>query len=236
MLEQLLAALADRDCAARADPDWPASLAEEYRGYRARLDELAGQDLDVMHPARVAKEVAAWLPPGSLAVYDGGHTTFWSNDLTPATQPATRFHDPGMAQLGFGLPWALALKLQHPDRTVVNITGDGSLGFTIQELDTARRYGLHVINVVHDNEGFGIIREMQRSMDYEMGATLSGTDLVAIAAGFGCHAERVTRPEEIGPALDRAAAAGRPAVVDIRTFFEYHPSIEQFRATSRPRS
>jgi thiamine pyrophosphate-dependent acetolactate synthase large subunit-like protein len=236
VLEQLLDELAAHECAINLDRGWQASLVEDYRGYRAGLDELAAQDLEVMHPARVAKEVGAWLPDDSLVVYDGGHTTFWSNDLTPATRPATRFHDPGMAQLGFGLPWALALKLHHPDRTVVNITGDGTLGFTLQELDTARRYGLNVINVVHDNEGFGIIRAMQQTMGYELGAALPGTDYVAIAAAFGCHAERVTRPEDIGPALDRAVAAGRPSVIDVATFFEHHPSMDQFRATSRPRS
>ena len=92
-----------------------------------------------MHPAALAKAVAAALPADALAVFDGGHTTFWSNDLTPALEVRTRFHEPGMSHLGFGLPYALALQFAHPDRPVVNITGDGSFGFTLQELDTARR-------------------------------------------------------------------------------------------------
>ena len=234
VLEQLLDAFADTEPGRNVDPEWRASLVEEYGAYLSEHDRLATQDLEIMHPARVGKEIGSWLGGDGVAVYDGGHTTFWSNDLTPATEPATRFHDPGQAQLGFGLPWALALKLQHPDKPVLDITGDGSLGFTIQELDTARRYGLNVIVVVHDNEGFGIVREQQRGLDYELGATLQGTDYVAIAQAFGCHAERVTRPEEIAPALDRSLASGRPAVVDVRTFFEYHPSILQFRATSSP--
>jgi thiamine pyrophosphate-dependent acetolactate synthase large subunit-like protein len=141
-----------------------------------------------------------------------------------------------MAHLGFGLPWALALKLRHPERTVVNITGDGSLGFTIQELDTLRRYGVNVITVLHDNAAFGIIRATQQAAGYEMGGHLRGTDYVAIARGFGCHAERVRRPEEIKPALDRAAASGLPAVVDVETFFEYHPSLAAFRSSSSPRT
>lgn len=78
-------------------------------------------------------------------MYVGGHTTFWSNDFTPVHDVHTRFHEPGMSHLGFGLPFALALKLLHPDKAFINITGDGSFGFTLQELDTARRSGLPAV-------------------------------------------------------------------------------------------
>jgi thiamine pyrophosphate-dependent acetolactate synthase large subunit-like protein len=236
VLRQLLAALGERhDVASHLDPEWLTDLEAEYRVHRAACDQLAMQEIRPMHPARVAKEVGEWMPADGFAVYDGGHTTFWSNEFTPAVQPRTRFHDPGMAHLGFGLPWALALKLRHPEKTVVNITGDGSVGFTIQELDTLRRYRINVITVLHDNAAFGIIRAMQQAAGYEMGGRLEGTDYVAIARGFGCHAERVTRPEEIKPALDRAAASGLPAVVDVETFFEHHPSLAAFRSSSSPR-
>ena len=96
----------------------------------------------VMHPAALAHALGRALPADALVTYDGGHTTFWSNDLTPALEPRTRFHEPGMGHLGFGIPAALALKARHPDRAVVNVTGDGAFGFTMPELDTARRYGL----------------------------------------------------------------------------------------------
>lgn len=232
------------DALGRSEPDghgggveeeWLPSLTAEYREYRAQCDSLAAQPVEPMHPARVAKELGEWVGPDSLVVYDGGHTTFWSNEFTPAVQPRTRFHDPGMAHLGFGLPWALALKRSRPERVVVNVTGDGAFGFTIQELDTARRYGLNVITVLHDNAAFGIIRASQEAHGYELGGTLEGTDYVALAQAFGCHAERVTRPEEIKPALDRALASGRPAVVDVETFFEYHPSAGAFRTSVAPK-
>jgi acetolactate synthase-1/2/3 large subunit len=62
-----------------------------------------------------------------------------------------------MAHLGFG-SHALALQAAHPGRTVVNVTGDGALGFTLAELDTARRHGLPVVTVIHDNAAWGVIR------------------------------------------------------------------------------
>ena len=57
-----------------------------------------------MHPAALASAIAGAMPHDALAVFDGGHTTFWSNDLTPVHRVRTRFHDPGMSHLGFGLP------------------------------------------------------------------------------------------------------------------------------------
>jgi acetolactate synthase-1/2/3 large subunit len=233
VLGQLLEALTDRTVA-DGDDAWSRLLVDEYRTHRAAIDELAAQDSRPLHPATLAKELGEWLPDDALVVYDGGHTTFWSNELTPATDTRTRFHDPGMAHLGFGTPYALALKHAFPERTVVNTIGDGSFGFTIQELDTARRYGLNAIHVLHDNSAFGIIRAGQEANGFELGGDLVGTDYVAIAQAFGCHAERVTKREEIRPALDRAAASGKPAVVDVEVAFEPYPSLDAFRRMAMP--
>ena len=139
-----------------------------------------------------------------------------------------------MAHLGFGLPWALALKHAVPERTVVNVTGDGAFGFTMQELDTARRHGLNVITVLHDNAEFGVIRTGQEANGFVLGASLAGTDYVAIAQAFGCYGERVIRPQDIKPALGRARASGLPAVIDVQTFFDPHPSMGDFRAAQLP--
>jgi acetolactate synthase-1/2/3 large subunit len=233
-LAQLLEALADRTATAQLDSPWVRSLVDEYRAHRASIDALAEQVSDPMHPATLAKELGEWLPEDALVVYDGGHTTFWSNELTPAHDTRTRFHDPGMAHLGFGTPWALALKLHHPGRPVINTIGDGSFGFTIQELDTARRYGLNVINVLHDNASFGIIRAGQEAGGFELGTELAGTDYVEVARAFGCHGEHVQRREEIKPALTRALESGLPAVVDAHVFFENYPYLEGFRRMAMP--
>jgi len=186
-----------------------------------------------MHPAALARAIGEWLPDDALVVYDGGHTTFWSNDLTPALEPRTRFHDPGMAHLGFGLPYALALRVAFPERRVVNITGDGAFGFTLPELDTARRLGLPVVTVIHDNAAWGVIRFGQERGGFELDTTLDGTDYAAVARAFGCHGERVTDVAEVAPALDRALASGLPAVVDVETRFVPHPSLPRFAAMGR---
>jgi acetolactate synthase-1/2/3 large subunit len=187
-----------------------------------------------MHPATLAREIARALPRDALAVYDGGHTSFWSNDFTPVHEVRTRFHEPGMSHLGFGLPYALALQAQHPGRPVVQITGDGSFGFTLNELDTARRHRLPVLTVVHNNAAWGIIRTGQRhALDFELGTGLEETDYAAIARGFGCHGERIAHAPEVGPALRRALASGLPAVLDCRTRFVPHPAMPMFGAMNR---
>jgi len=222
--------------ALQAEGDWlPRVLALRAAHDRLLLQLAAtAPDADgVMHPAALAHAVGPALPADALAVYDGGHTTFWSNDFTPVHAVRTRLHEPGMSHLGFGLPAAMALQLLHPGRPVFNLTGDGAFGFTLQELDSARRLGLPVVNVIHNNAAWGVIRMGQRRAGFELGASLEGTDYAAIARGFGCHGETVASPQEVAPAIARALASGRPAVIDARTRFEPHPATPGFGRMNR---
>jgi thiamine pyrophosphate-dependent acetolactate synthase large subunit-like protein len=217
-----------------ADAAWVSSLVEQHRIDRAAM-LAAAQPIDgVMHPAALADELGRALPRDSLVAYDGGHTTFWSNDLTPALAPRTRFHEPGMGHLGFGIPCALALKATFPRRPVVNITGDGAFGFTMAELDSARRHGLPAVHVIHDNQAWGVIRLGQSRSGFDLGTALDGADYAAVARGLGCHGERVERPDEVAPALDRALASGLPAVIDARVAFVPHPGMRRFAGAGSP--
>lgn len=233
-LQDLLLALGERPVLA-VQNGWLDQLRGLRSDYDTRLAAMAQDDGEpVMHPAALAHAVAQALPSDALAVYDGGHTSFWSNDITPVHEVRTRFHEPGMSHLGFGLPYALALQLQQPQRRVFNITGDGSFGFTLQELDTARRHGLPVVTIIHNNAAWGVIRIGQKKQfDFELGTGLEDTDYAAIARGFGCYGEVVTRAEAVASALERALASGLPAVLDCRTRFVPHPSMPVFGSMNR---
>ena len=225
-LRDLLAAL---DEGTAADDAWLAEVRRVRARYEGKLAIMAADTEETMHPAALAKAVADALPQDALAVYDGGHTTFWSNDLTPVRDVRTRFHEPGMSHLGFGLPSAIALKSQFPGKVVVNITGDGAFGFTLNELDTARRHGLQVVTVIHNNAQWGVIRMGQKlGLGFEMGTALEDSDYAAIARGFGCHGEVVTRAGDVAAAMQRAIDSGLPAVLDCRTRFLPHPAVGQF--------
>ena len=196
------------------DDGWLPSLRDLHATYSGLLTAMAAEQDPVMHPAALASAVAGAMPHDSLAVFDGGHTSFWSNDLTPVHEARTRFHDPGMAHLGFGLPYAMAMQLTDPDRPVFNITGDGGFGFTLQELDTARRYQLPVVTVIHNNESWGVIRQGQsKQFDFEFGTGLEGTDYAADRSRV-----RLPRRTRVGcrrsGAGDRTRPGERPSLGD----------------------
>jgi acetolactate synthase-1/2/3 large subunit len=233
-LQDLLAALGQATAGDAAEPGWRERCRAVRSAYEVTLEAMAAERAPVMHPAALAQAVAAAMPADALVVFDGGHTTFWSNDLTPVAEVRTRFHEPGMSHLGFGLPYGIALSLQHPGRPVLNITGDGSFGFTLNELDTARRAGTPVVTVIHNNEAWGIIRAGQKAqLGFEFGTGLEGTDYAAIARGFSCFGERVDRVEDVAAAMALAFASGLPAVLDCRTRFVPHPAGPLFGAMNR---
>jgi thiamine pyrophosphate-dependent acetolactate synthase large subunit-like protein len=237
-LQDLLSELQATAGPTATDPAWLPTARGWRLAHEARLRALAAEAAPAgqagMHPAALAQALGQALPADALVAYDGGHTSFWSNDLMPVAEARTRFHDPGMCQLGFGLPYALALQALHPQRPVLQITGDGSFGFTLPELDTARRYRLPVVSVVHNNAAWGVIRAGQRAQhDFEFHTGLEGTDYAAIARGFGCHGERVERVEDVAPALQRALASGLPAVLDCQTRWAPHPCMPLFGRMNR---
>ena len=216
------------------DAEWTARLNTEAQAYRSSLLDLAEDVTDPLHPAALARAVGSMICATDLVTYDGGHTSFWSNDFTPVSEPATRFHEPGAAHLGFGLASSIAMARVMPDRRHFCLTGDGALGFTIQELDTARRYGANVITVVHNNAAWGVIAAGQRKGGFSLGTDLEGTDYAAIAKGFGCHGEVVHDVDQVAPAIERALASGLPAVIDARVRFAPHPMMPVFgKSTSR---
>ena len=229
VLTDLLAALEERIEPVQGR-SWTRYLVDIYQRYREALEkEASDRSQAVMHPATLAKAVGEFIPEDALVVYDGGHTAFWSNDFTPVLKPRTRFFEQGMGILGFGVPYAHAIKKLYPDRPVFHITGDGSFGFALQELDTARRYNLPVIHIIHNNEAWGIIKAGQlKRYGYTIGSDLSGTQYAEIAKSFGCYGERITDPDQIKPALRRAVESGLPAVLDCLVRFEPHLSSDIF--------
>ncbi len=207
---------------------WVAEIAAAFEAYLSELSGAPAHLDGTVHPAALARVIGSLLGEDGLVVFDGGHTCFWGNALTPAARPKTRFNDACMAQLGFGLPFAVALKHLHSQKTVVNITGDGSFGFTLAELDTARRHGLPVITVIHNNSAWGIIEFGQKLGGFSLGGDLAGTNYAEIAKGFGCFGEVVTSLDDFAPAFERAVASNLPAVLDVRVAFVPHPQMPAF--------
>jgi acetolactate synthase-1/2/3 large subunit len=125
---------------------------------------------------------------------------------------------PTSGSMGYGLPAAIAAKLAYPARTVINFAGDGCILMTAQELATAAQYNLPVVTLIANNGMYGTIR-MHQERQYPsrvIATTLVNPDFVAFARSFGAHAEMVAHTADFRPALARALAAGKPAIIELK--------------------
>ena len=124
---------------------------------------------------------------------------------------------PTSGSMGYGFPASIAAKLEHPDRAVVCVAGDGDFQMTLNELSTARQYGANVVVIVCNNGQYGTIR-MHQEKTYPgrvSGTQLFNPDYAALVQAYGGHGECVRATEEFAPALDRALNAGVPAVIEL---------------------
>jgi acetolactate synthase-1/2/3 large subunit len=120
--------------------------------------------------------------------------------------------------MGYGYPAAVAAKLATPNRTVLGLCGDGDFLMNGQEIATAAQYGAAFVALVVNNGMYGTIR-MHQEREYPgrvSGTELKNPDFAAYARAFGGHGETVERTEDFAPAYQRAAASGKPALVELR--------------------
>ena len=213
-LEAILALAGDR--AAATDADWAQTVRSKHK---ARADKLVtsmreappGSD-GLMHPNRVISALRDALPADAIVVADGGDFLSFAR----VGLPATTYLDPGsLGCIGIGTPFGVAASLAFPNRTVVVATGDGAFGFNAMEIDTAVRHQAPVLIVVANNGSWAIeVRDQQETHGKVVGTRLQFADHAAMARGFGLHAERVERAEDLPGAIQRALA-NRPALLDV---------------------
>jgi acetolactate synthase-1/2/3 large subunit len=151
-----------------------------------------------------------------LYSWDGGDFVHWGRAILPAVTAGGWLRLGPLGTIGAGLPNGLALQLAHPDRPVVAITGDGSLGFYLAELDTLVRHELPLVVVVGNDAGWGLERELQGELcGTTVACELRATPYDRIMEAFGGAGETVERPEQVGPAVRRAFAARRPYLLNV---------------------
>jgi acetolactate synthase-1/2/3 large subunit len=136
----------------------------------------------------------------------------------PVYEPRTFVTSGHQGTLGFGFPTALGVKVAFPDRPVISVTGDGGFMFAVQELATAVQYGINLVTVVFNNESYGnVFRDQQQQFGGRLlGSELVNPNFVGLAESFGVSATPVSSPQELRPALERAFAADRPVLIEVR--------------------
>jgi acetolactate synthase-1/2/3 large subunit len=213
----LLAALG-----ADADTNTDAVAARQARATAARTAYLAQTQLPepvarqgTVSSAAIIRALRAILDQATILVQDAPGLGTWIHRYLDFVHQDT-FYAAAGGSMGWGLPAAMGVQLARPHARVVSVSGDGSFWMVAQDLETAVRERLPVVNVINNNFAFGNTRDRQRTAHggrYH-GVFYGNPDFAAFARLLGAHGERVERDEDLVPAIRRALDSGLPAIID----------------------
>lgn len=228
-------ALAELAAAIGPDADhreWLAETTAYVTSWRAEVESVLSSAAQPIRPERLCRELTEFLPDDGILAVDTGHAAIWTAGLIDLRPGQDLIRAAG--SLGWSFPAAIGAKCAAPDRTVVCFTGDGGFYYHLAEIETAVRHGIAPIIVVNDNVALSQDAKVFRSAWHgkdtvsERGEAMwrfTDVDLAGVAARLGAFSVRVTEPEQLAPALDKARAAGRIAIVDVVTDTEVFPPI-----------
>jgi acetolactate synthase-1/2/3 large subunit len=206
-----------------ADPGSGATTAwvDSLRGIEtekvAEEAEMFEDERAPLHPMRIYRELLDFLDRDAIVVGDGGDFVSFAGRVMETWQPGC-WMDPGpYGCLGAGPGQAIGAKLAHPDRQVCLLMGDGAFGFSAMEFDTMARHDLPVVAVMGNNGIWGLEHHPMKFLyGYSVAAELRPeTRYDEVVGALGCHGELVRSPDELRPALERAFASGKPALVNV---------------------
>ena len=210
----------DKSSATKRDPwikEISALRGEWYAKYKAVLES----DAVPIHPARICHELTQHVPDDGIVVVDTGHAGMWMGGMYDLRKP-TQSYLRSAGHLGWAFPAGIGAKAACPDRPVVVFTGDAGFWYHIAEIETAVRWKINSVTVVNNNGGGN---QSKRGFDRAYGGTqteqarelwtYNPMNFAKLAEDMGALGIRVERASDIAPALARALAANRPAVIDI---------------------
>ncbi len=153
----------------------------------------------------------------AIITTDVGQHQMWASQYIKYTEPRTFLTSGGLGTMGYGLGACIGAKVAKPDKIVCNIAGDGCFRMNMNELATASRYNIPIIEIVINNHVLGMVRQWQTlfyGKRYSQTILEDKVDFCKVSEGLGCEAIRVTKKEEVEPALKKAIEAGHPVVLD----------------------
>ncbi|MBM3813425.1 MAG: thiamine pyrophosphate-binding protein [Acidimicrobiia bacterium] len=200
----------------KARVEWIRAQRSYRDAWKKQLAATASDRSRPIHPAAFFEELAKALPPDILYSWDGGDFIHWGRATLPAMTGGGWLRLGPLGTIGSALPNSIAMQMAHPDRPVVMITGDGSLGFYLAELDTLVRHNLPVVIIVGNDAGWGLERELQGELcNSTVACELRATRYDVVMQGFGGAGENIERLDQVGPAIRRAFRARKPYLLNV---------------------
>ena len=187
--------------------------------HHAGLKQAEAPDYEgPLNLARALQALEKVLPDDTIFTTDAGNFATWPTRFTHV-KDGQDFLGPTNGAMGYGVPSAIGAKITFPDRPVICFVGDGGFMMTGQEIATAFHHAVNPVILVFNNQMYGTIRMYQeRTYPHRVsGTALTNPDFAKFIEAFGGHGEVVETTEELVPAVQRALASGKPAVVEVRT-------------------
>jgi len=228
VLEQLRAE-AEGKIAPKRYAAWTGKLRTLDAEKGAEQDKAMSREETPIHPLRLCKEVRDFMRRDGILVVDGQEILNFGRQAIPTYVPGHRLNSGAFGTMGVGLPFGVGAKVARPDAQVLVLHGDGSFGINAMEMDTAVRHKIPVVVVISNNGGWTADAPWTRPLP-KPGRNLGHTRYDRVAQELGAHGEFVEKPHDIRPALERAFASGKPAVVNVITDSKARAQTVRFSA------
>jgi acetolactate synthase-1/2/3 large subunit len=193
---------------------WAEQVAQWKQDFPFRYD----WDDDVIKPQYVMQEISRLTNGDAYIVTGVGQHQMWAAQYYRFKEPRRWCTSGGLGTMGYGLPTAMGVQAAHPGKTVINIDGDGSFQMNSQEMATLFTEHLPVKTVIINNSGHGMVRQWQRIIYQERYCAIdlpNIPDWVKLAEAYGCVGLRVSKPGEVGPAIQKMLATPAPVILDV---------------------
>ncbi|MDE0928759.1 MAG: thiamine pyrophosphate-binding protein [Acidimicrobiales bacterium] len=198
---------------------WSTNLRTRENEIAASFEGQLTSNESPVDPLRFAAEIRDFIDEDTILIGDGGDIVAQVAKVVPVLRENC-WMDPGpLGTLGVGMPFALAAQHTFPERRVLIVYGDGAFGLNGFEYDTAVRFGLPIVGIMGNDSAWGQMLRPQVGLygpDRKVAVDLADTRYDKVVEALGGHGEYCERPEEIRPALERAFASGKPALVNVK--------------------
>ncbi len=191
--------------------EWMQHIAELKASYPLNYDKTA------LSCPYIIEEIDRITEGEAVITTDVGQHQMWAAQYYKYSRPRTLLSSGGLGTMGYGLGACLGAKMGRPDKVCINIAGDGCFRMNMNELATASRYDIPIIQVVINNHVLGMVRQWQTlfyGKRYSQTILQDKVDFCKVAEGLGCEAIRVTKKEEVAPAIEKALCLKKPVLID----------------------